>query len=697
MLAALASINRQRAMVLGLDTMRSLLSSLPPALYATSTFPPSVHVTGTNGKGSVVVKLAAALSAQGLRVGAYTSPHLSTFRERIAVDGRLISEDDVVRLVPALLSAAGSARLQPTLFELCTALALAHFHQAAVDVAVVEVGLGGRLDATNVLQPRLAVLTSIGLEHADVLGPTTDDICREKCGIIKAHTPVVVGATVPLSVVRPIAAPLRAEVLVVDGGPWRTFDEENRAIARRCLAQLRKDDAIQAAMRARRLHWDEAVAERALSSRPSCRYQALTIPRLPAAGERSFSLSSISSVDVLLDVGHNPAAISRLMAQLRSDYPERPVRAVFGVSHGKDVDGCLALLMAHCSHVHLVQARSPRAAPIAELQDAARRVRLSSASARQADVVVHEGGDVERTVAHALRLCEADELLLICGSFFIFREARAGLGLHFPTDPVDLNEAALRPPNSDGPERSPPAAAPLLGHSPAATLSTGPHRTRVLRLYREMLQLAEYVRTPLTVTPRQDVQRAFRECASLRASEPRAAAALAEAESKAAFMRAQVPARHRRRRLDEARQPDESRAYAAANAGASRSASARAFEPSTASVGSPATHRNPEVAADAAWTAGYGRIFGDGRAHDASEVNSETMDDDGVRRFVYDGFGEAVVPLTEAERARQAVQRGLLQRVSNSQGITDEQRRRNQQLMERFHFRGPHWQGKKGP
>ncbi|MGQ9587078.1 MAG: bifunctional folylpolyglutamate synthase/dihydrofolate synthase [Thermoplasmata archaeon] len=156
----------------------------------------SVHVTGTNGKGSVCAFTAEILRAHGMKVGLYTSPHLVDFRERIKIDGREIPEEDVVRLGDELRGpmeemASEGREKQLTFFEFTTGLAFRYFSEKKVDIAVAEVGMGGRLDATNVLMPEVAAITRIGLEHTDYLGSTIPDIAREKAGIVKRGVPVV--------------------------------------------------------------------------------------------------------------------------------------------------------------------------------------------------------------------------------------------------------------------------------------------------------------------------------------------------------------------------------------------------------------------------------------------------------------------------------------------------------------------------
>jgi dihydrofolate synthase/folylpolyglutamate synthase len=169
----------------------------------------SIHVTGTNGKGSVCVMASSILRREGLRVGLYTSPHLVDFRERIIVDGQQISEEDVVRIASELRDemeamATESTEKQLTFFEFTTGLAFRYFSERKVDIVVAEVGLGGRLDATNILRPEVSAITRIGLEHTNYLGNTLQDIAREKAGIVKDHTPVVTGERNPevLKVIR---------------------------------------------------------------------------------------------------------------------------------------------------------------------------------------------------------------------------------------------------------------------------------------------------------------------------------------------------------------------------------------------------------------------------------------------------------------------------------------------------------------
>lgn len=158
----------------------------------------SVHVTGTNGKGSVTCKIANALQRSGYKTGVFVSPHISCFRERITVNGEMISEREIEDMMPEIFQKCDKIG-NLSFFELITGLAYKYFAEKKIDVGVIEVGLGGRLDATNIINSEMSVITSIGLDHQGILGSTIQEIAREKSGIIKRGKPVVVGPQCPYS------------------------------------------------------------------------------------------------------------------------------------------------------------------------------------------------------------------------------------------------------------------------------------------------------------------------------------------------------------------------------------------------------------------------------------------------------------------------------------------------------------------
>ena len=173
----------------GLAVMQELMSVLGhPEKYFKS-----IHVTGTNGKGSTCAMLESVLRESGFKTALYTSPHLYAFNERIKVSGVAISDSDLISLIQEIRAAVESNNLQPTFFEFTTALAFLYFARSNIDIAVIEVGMGGRLDATNVITPLLSIITNVGLDHMEFLGDTVEEIAREKAGIIKDGVPVITG------------------------------------------------------------------------------------------------------------------------------------------------------------------------------------------------------------------------------------------------------------------------------------------------------------------------------------------------------------------------------------------------------------------------------------------------------------------------------------------------------------------------
>ncbi|HJR02719.1 MAG TPA: folylpolyglutamate synthase/dihydrofolate synthase family protein [Methylomirabilota bacterium] len=319
------------------------------------------QVGGTNGKGSISAMLAAILQAAGRHVGLYTSPHLAHYRERIRVDGRPISESDFVDGVDALGTLI--TRLDLTVFEAGTALALDHFCRERVDVAVLEVGLGGRLDATTVGKPRVVVLGPIDYDHQHELGDTLTLIAAEKAAIIRggvafsarqdpeAEAVIIrraAEAGVPLSLegrdlrVTPLGFTLEAQRLDLEGPGWRISD-----VACGLLGVYQPGNALLAAAAARELGADEGAIRAGLAgARWPGRFQIFRRDPL-----------------VVLDGAHNPAGARALAASLRAYFPGRPVTFVIGVLADKDAGGILAALRPLAARVVLTAAANPRAAP----------------------------------------------------------------------------------------------------------------------------------------------------------------------------------------------------------------------------------------------------------------------------------------------------------------------------------------------
>lgn len=297
----------------GLDTTRALLAELgdPHSVM------PVVHVGGTNGKGSVTALIAAALRSAGWRVGTYTSPHLVSFRERIMVEGRPIGEEAAAMWVERLLPLAD--RLGATFFETTTAVAFADLAARGAEVAVIEVGLGGRLDSTNVVRPLASAVTKIEMDHQKYLGDTLAAIAREKAGIAKPGAPFIVGETRP-----ELIAVLRAEA----GAAVRTIEPGAEADVRVVPAEAEYHGPL--ALAGRHQRRNAAVAEAVLEALPA------PYRPVPEAIREGFgSVTVPGRLDRhgkwLFDVAHNPDGIAALCRSIEELAPPRPIHALVSI------------------------------------------------------------------------------------------------------------------------------------------------------------------------------------------------------------------------------------------------------------------------------------------------------------------------------------------------------------------------------
>ena len=302
----------------GLETTRALLAELgDPHLVM-----PAIHIGGTNGKGSVAALVAAALGEAGLRVGLYTSPHLVSFRERMLVGDVPVSEAAIAmwtgRLRPLILER------EATFFEATTAIAFADFAARGAEVAVVEVGLGGRLDSTNVVRPMVSAVTRIARDHTKYLGDSLEEIAREKAGIAKPGAPIVIGETDP-GLVAALAAGARSAVQELEPGA--------RADVRIIPADRTWNGPLGLAGPHQRRN--AAVAAAVL--------EALPAPYRPAADAvaRAFAVTRVPGrLDRrgiwLFDVAHNPDGVRALVAALRADPPPRPLHALVSILGDKE-------------------------------------------------------------------------------------------------------------------------------------------------------------------------------------------------------------------------------------------------------------------------------------------------------------------------------------------------------------------------
>lgn len=355
---------------------------------------PSFHVAGTNGKGSVSHMLASILQEAGYKVGLYTSPHLRDFRERVRINGEMISEEEVVEFVDEYREKF--VQLELSFFEMTVGLAFDRFRHHQVDVAVVEVGMGGRLDSTNVVSPVVSVITNIGLDHTAFLGDSLPQIAREKAGIIKERTPVIIGEkqTETVDVFSEIAiskqAPLHyAEDVIPIGLPTDLKGDYQRKNTRTAQAAIAVQKQFEVSEEALRKGLMRVVANTHLAGR----WQTLS-----------------ESPHIICDTGHNTEGVRYIVEQLQKT-PKKALHMVWGMVNDKDISSVLELLPKEAKY-YFCKADIPRGMDAFTLKETAEKHMLSGA----AYPTVKEAVEAAKSQAS-----EAD-LVFIGGSTFVVAE-----------------------------------------------------------------------------------------------------------------------------------------------------------------------------------------------------------------------------------------------------------------------------------
>ena len=380
----------------------------------------SIHVAGTNGKGSTSHLIAAVLQAAGYKVGLYTSPHLVDFRERIRINGQLIPQQEVVDFVEKIRNPQSPiSRINPSFFEITMALAFDYFTQQQVDIAVVEVGLGGRLDSTNIITPLLSVITNIGFDHTEFLGNTLADIAREKAGIIKPNVPCVIGETDPET------APVFIEAAKRNGIYGEGLETTDCRIwfADQCgyLRKRRKNDVKECQLKGIYQEHNQQTAYVALQVLRNYTNHPLRITPSAIAngyahvctltGLRGRWETLCEKPLTICDTGHNSHGIKYVAEQLQQyqiSNLQSQIHIVFGMVNDKDVDVVLKL-MPKDAHYYFTQAQTHRAIPAKDLAQ------------------LFGSGDVFSDVPSAVRAAQKNatdkDIIFIGGSNYVVGEA----------------------------------------------------------------------------------------------------------------------------------------------------------------------------------------------------------------------------------------------------------------------------------
>ena len=445
-LAEMNRVNSNTVITPTLENIRRIYNLCGKPLVNT----PVIHVGGTNGKGSVSAKIAEVLKYSGLRTGLFVSPHISSFRERAQVNGELISEEDVCSLMPPIIKLCKENNIPATFFDLTTIMAFLKFERDGCDAVVLEVGLGGEVDSTNVLnKTSLSILTSVQLDHVRSLGSTIEEIAVKKAGIIKPGVPVLLGTGTPLRLLQEEAkfrkAPVfeigdvLAEVRSHTSNDVDMLNQDIALAAVRLLAHslpnkgacpVLADNQRKVALALDNMRTKDI--QRCIEVRPPCRFEEFIIkgPTCP--------------VKVVLDVAHNVDAVDALIAKVRQQYPTltpsntRVVLAVCRDKATRDVANLILDLVGRdASRVVCVDATNVthRALPAPAL-----RVILEDLAEKGESLCLRKEMSVEQGVKLALDSLPSrtkqgvTPVVLVCGSGYIMSDARKSLGVIEPRD-----------------------------------------------------------------------------------------------------------------------------------------------------------------------------------------------------------------------------------------------------------------------
>lgn len=379
----------------------------------------TVHIAGTNGKGSVSHILAAVFQSAGYKTGLYTSPHLRDFRERIRINGEMIPQDDVVEFIERIRPAM--EQIEPSFFEITVAMAFDHFVRRSVDIAIIETGLGGRFDSTNIITPELSVITNIGWDHMNILGDSLEAIAGEKAGIIKPGRPVVIGETLPATrqVFLETAAMIKAPIffaseerkaiewkyeggeLVVEVVKLGTDEKNFYRLDLPGIYQIKNlVTVLETVHQLLLLGWNlhDAYVKNALRK----------VKRTTGLHGRWDVIRQ--HPEVVLDVAHNAEGIQQVLMQVEVMEPAH-LHIVIGMVKDKDIEKVLSLLPAYANY-YFTQASIPRALDAHSLKQEAQRFHLKGDAYN----------DVNTALKAAIAAAKKEDLVIVCGSVFVVGE-----------------------------------------------------------------------------------------------------------------------------------------------------------------------------------------------------------------------------------------------------------------------------------
>jgi len=405
-----------------LGRMRDLLDALGNPQDAVS----MIHVAGTVGKGSTVAMLSSMLRGNGYTVGEYTSPHLETIRERVVVNNAMVEEDAFIALLGEVVSAAESKKLEPTFFELMTAIAFKYFADEAVDLAIIETGLGGRLDSTNVIHPIMTLVTEIDLDHTHILGNTLEEIAKEKAGIFKKGVPALSAAQTPevAEVLKGCAEKTQTSVKVI--GDDIEFSarfgggSDGKQHTRICLITEETN------------YMHIPVPLEGEHQAKNC---ALALAAVNQLATMNYSIDELSTYDslaktevegrmemichrprILVDGAHNPSSLTTLMKAVGAHIPYDSMVCIFGCCQDKDVEGMLHRVGLGADKIIITKAKDNQRAASPKI--------LQKTFAEQSGKMTQIADTLEEALEIAAQAASRDDLICVTGSFYLVGEAK---------------------------------------------------------------------------------------------------------------------------------------------------------------------------------------------------------------------------------------------------------------------------------
>ena len=401
----------------------------------------TIHIGGTNGKGTTSFKTASCLIASGYTTGLFVSPHLSSFRERIQVNGKLVSEEEIVESGTVVCKLCAENKIPATVFEITFIMACYLWQKHNCDVVVLEVGLGGLLDATNVVQTAISLVCSISLDHTRILGSTVEEIAQKKAGIFKEGIPAIIGPSCPFSVMEKVALDIKAQLYTLnDVTNLMTKEGFGHVLLPSCsdCDEIVDTDNLNGNLcvatlfllkRTReffsRMDMTSENFQRALRGRPPCRWELCRV--VVDVGD------SKVEVETILDVAHNPAAVSALVRRIKRDLIGRDVFILYAVSRDKDVKVCLMEILRATTldRIFFAQSNSWRSMSASEL------ISLCSEEVGYQLVNTQVESDVRLSVRNVLKIAANSSIksvVVICGTGFIMPSVREEIGIVEPRD-----------------------------------------------------------------------------------------------------------------------------------------------------------------------------------------------------------------------------------------------------------------------